>query len=371
MNYEQTLNLVFIFLVTAVLGSILGISVLKTVDTRLSDLSIVMPEINVPPSQITLPPELMEHLKRQSLQAPTQTQVSSQLPVNILSEYPNMHIKSQSQPQRGGIAPVSIVQDMSSPYFDNQIYRALDQKICRDNLRPSRSRALEPCDPPISSCDSGSDNHSTSDWNDLKCRDSQNPPGQCNQRYEKELISGPDFVRHASKINNSNQPLIKRQLESQIVSQVIPIHPSDSYRDLPLTVLPRRNTNLNNAWQHQSVDVNVDSGCSPSTFLTGEYNQRLCDQRQYYRDPREMTRRQFLKFKYTAKFDKMTSIDYHNWLLSYLDTPNQLPSYHRNMLNKIKQGYRVRYDDLPINQHLPESSREYYKQLIKQNILVD
>lgn len=59
----------------------------------------------------------------------------------------------------------------------------------------------------------------------------------------------------------------------------------------------------------------------------------------YYKDPKQMTEKQKNKFKYRAKLDKMTLVDYQNWLTMYKDTDEELSEKHRhNLYNLLRVG---------------------------------
>ena len=67
----------------------------------------------------------------------------------------------------------------------------------------------------------------------------------------------------------------------------------------------------------------------------------------YYRDPKEMTAAQVLKFKTNAKLANMTIKDYENWLLLFKEDPQNLEKFHRDKLRILLKGGRLNVHDLP------------------------
>lgn len=80
----------------------------------------------------------------------------------------------------------------------------------------------------------------------------------------------------------------------------------------------------------------------------------------YYLDPNDMTPAQIEKFKYKAKFYKMTTNDYTNWLLLFSDDPQELSAFHRSNLRILKRGGTLSDSDMPRSTPLPPNSQQQY-----------
>jgi len=84
----------------------------------------------------------------------------------------------------------------------------------------------------------------------------------------------------------------------------------------------------------------------------------------YYRDPKDMTTAQRLKFKRQAKVKNMTVQDYHNWLLLFRTQPEELEPVHRENLRRVIKGDRLRSSDIPKQTQkkvLPTAESRYNK----------
>ncbi len=88
----------------------------------------------------------------------------------------------------------------------------------------------------------------------------------------------------------------------------------------------------------------------PRSALTG----------QYYLDPQAMTPAQLDKFKFKAAFDKMTVVDYTNWLLLFKTESEKLSGFHRANLRVVLRGGKLSYEDLPRVSPLPPTADHEY-----------
>lgn len=81
---------------------------------------------------------------------------------------------------------------------------------------------------------------------------------------------------------------------------------------------------------------------------------------QYYLDPQAMTPAQLDKFKFKASFDKMTVVDYTNWLLLFKTEAEKLSGFHRANLRLLLRGGKLTFEDLPRVTPLPPKSDHEY-----------
>jgi hypothetical protein len=89
----------------------------------------------------------------------------------------------------------------------------------------------------------------------------------------------------------------------------------------------------------------------------------------YYIDPKLMTPDQVQKFKLKAKFEKMTVQDYTNWLMLFVNNPEQLTAFHRANLRIIARGGTLARADLPRVTPVPAKSNQEYTEKISRGTL--
>jgi hypothetical protein len=342
---EQLFNLIFIFVATAALGAILGLSVLRTVDHRLSDVSINIPPIKVPESNVRIewPENMLDELKHELL--------GSRTDPNAYDNGSNPPYQELRAMTGGGLdqLPTTVGLERSgAPQPDGEgILESLSENIGADNqafrrtVRPIENDGVADTLPPA--------DRLIADSNPMA------PPGE----NLRQILDSPDFQRGRDRINNSNYYLASQQLESHRVSNYPPIHPHRSHQDIDHYEANR---------QHLGRPQKRSRKCQPHQLTpSGVYWDQPCDSRQYYKDPSEMTTRQLIKFKKYAKFDKMTLRDYLNWLTLYSNEPEILTPQNAKNLKRLKGGKRIRERDIPSDRRLPKSSRELYEQLYDEN----
>ena len=298
-NKEQLLNVVFVFIATAALGAILGLSILRTVDTRLSEVSINIPQIKIPRVKVEWPKQI------ESLPSFAKKDFYGSLQENYA---PMMTGGAKDEADKGDI-----------------LYKKSSKD---DNNRASRNKQ---------------------DLSD----------GSTELRKQ---LDGPDFKRQRDVMNNSNYYLAAQQMESHKVSNYPPIHPHRSHQDIDhheanRQYLGRPKKRSSKCAPHQYIgDGYLDQPCNDSKPI-------LYEGQQHYKNPVEMTERQVLKFKQNAKFDKMTARDYMNWLSLYANEPEILTPHNRKMLKRFKKRIPLTERDIPRETRLPKNSRELYNEL--------
>lgn len=304
---EQTLNLIFVFITTAALGVLLGLSVLRTVDQRMSDISINIPTIKVPSPQVKL--EWPNELTRQITQTLTNNYRSNDLNNNMTGGYYDQHIAQE------------LANNIET---DNQIFK---RHLPKDFNLTTNLSTLPITDQLVQ------DPESTS----------------CGPNY---TICSPDFRLSKDYQNNQNYYLADQQLESHKVSNYMPIHQSKANQDID-----HYQTNRH----HLKIATKKSRHCTPHQLTDSQnYYDQPCSSKQHYKDLAEMTDRQIIKFKKYAKFDKMTVRDYINWLSLYINEPKVLSKQNQQNLKKLKRHQPIKDCDIPKNMHYPKTSKEYY-----------
>ena len=83
-----------------------------------------------------------------------------------------------------------------------------------------------------------------------------------------------------------------------------------------------------------------------------------------YKHPSDMTLSQRHKFRRYAKFTKMNSSDYYNWLMLYRDQPQALELDQRQMLRRVLAGYKLTESDVPRDKppRIPVSAKQQFDQ---------
>jgi hypothetical protein len=70
-------------------------------------------------------------------------------------------------------------------------------------------------------------------------------------------------------------------------------------------------------------------------------------------------------FKTEDRFDQMTPLEYHGWLMRHCDHLNRLAPRHLHALQKILQGRQLSEEDVPRDTlPLPITAQEYYQRMI-------
>lgn len=82
----------------------------------------------------------------------------------------------------------------------------------------------------------------------------------------------------------------------------------------------------------------------------------------HYKNPKEMSIAQIIKFRNHARFSKMTVGDYENWLLLFRTDPHNLNRVNRNNLIRVLKGDRLDSSDIPmiVNPEPPRSAENYF-----------
>lgn len=88
----------------------------------------------------------------------------------------------------------------------------------------------------------------------------------------------------------------------------------------------------------------------------------------YYKDPKEMTPAQLVKFQERAKFTNMTVKDYANWLLTFRDIPEKLTGFHRANLKVLIRGGQLEKVDMPIRMAVPDGARDQYTKIMHDQV---
>ena len=336
---EQLLNIVFIFVVAMALGSLLGLSILRTVDKRMSDISINIPEIKIPPAQVKVNCP-SDYLSNQSFYQ----QLESNYQMRG-GDYLNKEIES---------VPAKVNNNSVNRDPDGKgIYQGLAKNIHQDNLTVKpipniEKESRDKRDKGKKEIAKGITERDDSKNSDVELRNN-------NSRYFDYPDESVDFVRSRSRINNENHYLAKQQLESHKSSLFKPIHPKESYYDID-----HYRGNAMKGDELRNCGVNTHS------FYDGNYYDRKMGDNQYYKNPNEMDIRQLIKFKKSAKFDKMTLTDYINWLSLYINDDSEVLSFkNQQNLLKLLQKREITEKDIPRDEILPKTSRDAYYSIIE------
>ena len=85
----------------------------------------------------------------------------------------------------------------------------------------------------------------------------------------------------------------------------------------------------------------------------------------YYRDPKTMTPVQLIKFQDKARIEKMTIKDYQNWLLTFRDMSQRLTGFHRQNLKVLIRGGQLEPSDMPVRCPAPSGVEESYAKMMR------
>lgn len=332
---ETILNLILIFVTTAAIGSILGISILRLIDFRLSDISINVPSQSQP---VTSPavetPDIKESDESDSGSESSLEPLKFEMTAGAKSK------KKKSQKIGGADSLVAVPKssnDVATQCTDLDCVCAVQGENCVDKSYTQKEYDVR----------SGITSPIT-----LKPHGtyylSENQDFRSNKDYNSARIYNVDNTRLAQQFMQSNQPIYTNVANAEIdhysiSKDYLPAHPTRQrlYHD-----------------RIEAGDIKADSGHR-------EYYDDVTLPDQYYKNPTDMTPRQLMKFKVHAKLDKMTPIDYINWLTLFINSPQDLNLTHQKNLNKLNNGIPLTLEDIPKSQHLPKSSRQYYEKMRK------
>ena len=87
----------------------------------------------------------------------------------------------------------------------------------------------------------------------------------------------------------------------------------------------------------------------------------------YYRDPKDMTLAEQIKFRNRAKIRRMTAKDYENWLMMFKEDPQNLTKVHRDRLRRVLKGDRLQAADIPDDsvKEIPPNAETRYNKKFK------
>ena len=88
----------------------------------------------------------------------------------------------------------------------------------------------------------------------------------------------------------------------------------------------------------------------------------------YYKDPKNMTIPQLIKFQEKAKIENMTIKDYQNWLLTFKEFPQRLIWFHRQNLKILLRGGELDISDMPSRSKIPSNAKDHYSQIMRNNV---
>lgn len=343
---DSLLNVIFIFLATVALGLMFGLTILRTIDSRLSEVSINIPEIKVPEAHVnvnfpqlqkpqysvTLPPNQNDPPYQLVVSEPNQRQPilpqPNQYQSNVLSE-PNQSnvLSEQNQYQSPVLSEPN--QYLSPVLSEPNQYRS-----------PVSSESNQYRSPVLS--------ESNQYRSTILSDPNQRQPALSNQ-YQSTLPTLPN----QSVINNMKGGMRQPDL---IVSNYYKIPESDSIceKSIVVSTCPNRHEDerlkkFNKQLQDNMVaSIRAAQPLHQNPMINGTTPDRALIQEQHYKHPDFFTPKQKIKFMLTANLSKMSPIDYKNWLLCFKDKSHNLNMYHQQMLHRIVNGYQPVMSDIPV-----------------------
>jgi hypothetical protein len=318
---QTFIYLVIIFLITVGLGYLMGISVVRVVDDRLSDISINLPKI---------------HLPRQNIMVSMPRERSNLSDLNVDNEFvspadekwSNQGPVYQLKPRQSPIKPLALQKggskDTNVEGFTNPSEADDDEKdLIRESVTESvyRRDFKRPEQPTTAPKVHQVESHQVGRINQIP------------QAAVIDQIDGDRRVREkCDEMNRQNQPAVGCQTDA----------------DCNVVFGNGRNKCLSNNKCY----------CVDGSGLFCHYGPT------YYKDPKDMTDRQLQKFKRKAKFERMTVQDYVNWLMLFEDDIEALAPRHVHNFNRIRKGIRLTLDDIPRDKIPPPmTAQDYFNQL--------
>lgn len=308
---ELFINIIIVFLITVVFGYLLGITITNVVDQRLSDVSINLPKINLPRQNIyvNLDADNSENNKTHKLRS--------------------IAVHNKFIPYRADLGPMY---QLKSP---------------TERIKPLQSDIYE-----------GFNSSSTNIDDDIDLLvDSPKIP---------KTVYKKDFAKPSKQIVVQKE----EQIESNQVGRI--------KNNSTTNMTPIGETQARNVCETKTIvgcrdddDCNVVFGNGYNKCLSN--NKCYCVEGSglfchygptYYKDPKDLTKRQLQKFKIKAKFNKMTVQDYVNWLMLFKDDLDDLAPRHLNNFNKIRKGVKLTLNDIPRDKIPPPmAAQDYFTKL--------
>jgi hypothetical protein len=354
LSSQTFINIVIVFLLCVVFGYLLGLTIVNTVDRRLSDISINMPKINLP---------------RQSINIAVGGGTGESESSGVRQYNPRVNVKNSFRPYRAELdqvfnlkSPQSVVKPLQLPPAGIEGFQVGSDDS--DIVNTPATRQLPSIKDTPAVRDRATDVPRRSN---IPLRNEVTPPQPTgfaqNNPVNPEVIPNP-AVLMSPGIAANPQIGTRSQLIIDPNVDLAEVHNSTARLVAPAPVSSTVRCQTN-------ADCNVVYGNGRNKCLsTGQCN---CETGSgtfchygitYYKDPKSMTDRQIWKFKFKANFDKMTVQDYYNWLMLFEEDPEKLAPRHLNNLNKLLQGEKLTLNDVP-RERLPPplTAQDYFTQL--------
>jgi hypothetical protein len=363
---ESIINVIIVFLVTIVFGYLLGLTITKVVDYRLSDISINLPKINLPRQNIyvNLNRTPSETQKTKTDDQPTlvnsvnhMTKRQPMTKINEKQKLTEIDVKNQFQPNDFA----------SGPNFQ--------LKSSNPRIKPLQNKTVFE-----GFVDNQSKNYSLSSSNLKEFKKQTENPFF---KQQKDIQSGGvyHYVDHVDfeRPKKPTIPIRKTQIESNRVGRIIPDR-LGSYQVVDQNIdqlRDDRKCKINQLQTRPEIGCQTDKDCN--VVYGNGLNKCLSNNKcycvegsglfchygpTYYKDPKDMTERQLFRFKLKAKFNRMTVQDYVNWLMLFEDELYQLAPRHLNNYYRLKKGFRLTLNEIPVDRlPSPPTAQNYFDQL--------
>ena len=393
MNIEFIKTNLIILFATIVFGYVLGMSVIKTVDNRLSTISINMPKINVPPQNIYVTTDdnqniLVNNDKGQNIEGFTVNDLehlknlknkddcmdvyskwSNSKGNSIKKKYPkcfkkseiNKRVKTMNKTinalkKVGGDIACKNVKDKTS-------------KIKNKDAKKLAKRMFSPCYTEEPEINESFLSYGKIDGSD-ECEAIYKPPPRQPTKIEKleeykkafnmeddddemydQLDDDSGMMRNMNKEEREEDERMERELlalRDKVKNRI------ENEKNRPNVC--KKDEDCNEFYGDGQNICKSDGKCyclkgSGSLCQKGPTN---------YMDPKDMTKEQRERFKKMLDFSKMTIQDYTNWLNLYKHKLKDLNDTHIINMQKLKKGAKLTLFDIPKANISPERNVHSY-----------
>ena len=332
-------NNIAILFIVIVLGYALGISVVKTVDKRLSNVSINMPKIDLPPQNIYLKLNKDLLVKTTLDDKSYKTDDIKNFKTNKVKRFKAKQVKVNEHCDK--------IHDKWAKSNNKKLNIENEEKYPECFTPEEKQKRIKETK------------------NLLKKLKEISPNEYCNVIKNKEKIYKNPKV--ASLIKNLSKDCHKKQIEGfqnpdQDISET-------QIAEAVASALSQNTQNTQNT-QNDELDIEIELIKSKIKSIKKQRNKipkvsessiESDDEDTNYKNPKDMSADQKLRFKNLRSISRMTIKDYKRWLLLNKSTPGKLSEIHNKNLSKILSNEKLTIADLPSDLDVNEYEEEAKK----------
>ena len=394
MNLEFLKTNILVVIATIVLGYVLGMSVIKTVDNRLSSISINMPKINVPPQKIFITTDdenkiILNQGKTQNLEGfkvndleelkqlknlrenddehclDVYTKWSESKDNSIKLLHPNCFSKKGTNKNVKKMNNVmNLLKRVSKDDICDRVRYKAD-KIENPSAKKLAKKMFAPCYTEDEELNENFQSYSRIDGKDICDVETKSPrkPLKREKLEEYKKALGLDKEEELQEQSTDLGMLKKMTKEEKEEDEKM----EKELMKLKDKVKKRIENESQNKVCETDEDCNEFNGNGENICKSNgkcyciKGSGSLCEYGPTnYMDPKDMTKEQRNRFENMQDLSKMTIQDYINWLNLYKKKMHELSESHFINMQKLKKGEQIKLIDIPKANITPERNVHSY-----------